>query len=721
MKSLPPEIESHSGGVQSKVTYKVEQSSKIMNMLSNQTYSDKVKAAIRELATNGWDAHVKAGTTDQVPYVHLPTFEESTFSIRDYGTGLSKEDLQEMYTTYGASDKTESNLFNGCMGIGSKAPFAYSDSFTTTSFYEGNKYVCVNAKDADGLPTLQLFYEGPTDEPNGLLISFPVKKSDISVFKDRAESLFQWFPQPFQSNKTLRRRSRTYCLEGKGWKIRRDTNESCAIMGYVEYPIEMKHFSKAKEDRPNDWYQYYRRGASETPYVNLLNLGLELHFDIGEVDMNISREHLEYTDRVVKTIENRLQAVIDDIKIKVEEKFKNCKNLWEARILMSDLIHGELSSIQSLLSTSKIEFQGRKVETQVEFGKSVKDIFSVSDVSISHYSNGSRMSRTDNMSSIWANKRHEYIFIVADMERGNYAAVKRYLEDKGLRKAYLIKPQLNVSADTAVKHFINCLGLATDHSFIKCSDIPKPPPKKRGKIQKVFKFDTLIKHKIYGTRDQAKYWKPVDIDFKDGGLYVKTRSWNIVYNGERPSYQVQAVIKSLETLGIKVPEIYAVRVASSGKYDKSKDWTCFFEWAKKQLDNNLKQSSVFEHVEDMDALQNFSSRGTLRNLVSNSKVAIANLDNPIKKALDKAAELDKIEKKYKETYREISEACGLLSVKVPKPQSKKSSLRTFIEEIEKKYQILELVDEWDVRGHNNKATIVTNMINLIDSCNEGEN
>ena len=135
MKIQETGIDVHSRGVQGRSQYTIAQSAKMMEMLSNMLYKDKVKAPIRELSTNAWDAHIMAGTTSLVPEMHLPNHQDSEFRLRDFGTGLSPDDLENMYTTYGESNKSHSNDFNGCMGIGSKSPFAYVRSFTTTSYY----------------------------------------------------------------------------------------------------------------------------------------------------------------------------------------------------------------------------------------------------------------------------------------------------------------------------------------------------------------------------------------------------------------------------------------------------------------------------------------------------------------------------------------------------------------------------------------------------------
>ena len=120
--------------------FKLKADPKAFNILSDKIYTNKVKAVIREISTNAYDAHVAAGN-DEPFDVHLPTDLEPWFSVRDYGTGLSHEDCMEIYTTYFHSTKTDSNDYVGALGLGSKSPYSIADSFTVTSWFNGEKRV----------------------------------------------------------------------------------------------------------------------------------------------------------------------------------------------------------------------------------------------------------------------------------------------------------------------------------------------------------------------------------------------------------------------------------------------------------------------------------------------------------------------------------------------------------------------------------------------------
>src|SRR5210317_1243345 len=108
MKLADRTVEIHSRGMDSANQFSIAQTSKMFKILSDSLYSDKIMAVIRELATNAYDSHISAGNKN--PFlVKLPTATDPNFTVRDYGTGLNQEDMDNLYTTYGASNKNDSN------------------------------------------------------------------------------------------------------------------------------------------------------------------------------------------------------------------------------------------------------------------------------------------------------------------------------------------------------------------------------------------------------------------------------------------------------------------------------------------------------------------------------------------------------------------------------------------------------------------------------------
>ena len=104
-------------------SFGIKQSPKAFQILSSGLYSNKPMAIVRELSANAADAHVLNGN-QAVPFeIKLPNRLDSQFYLKDFGPGLSHDQVMRLYTTYFDSTKSESNDFIGGLGLGSKSPF----------------------------------------------------------------------------------------------------------------------------------------------------------------------------------------------------------------------------------------------------------------------------------------------------------------------------------------------------------------------------------------------------------------------------------------------------------------------------------------------------------------------------------------------------------------------------------------------------------------------
>ena len=173
--------------------FSIQASAKAFFILSDGLYSNKIKAVIRELSTNAYDAHVENGNVDTAFDIQLPNRLEPIFSIRDYGTGMSHDECMHLYTSYFNSTKTQRNDSVGCLGLGSKSPFAYTDQFMVESFQHGMKRTYTAYKNEDGNPVFALLHEQQTDEPNGVRVNINVDEDDCWKFVDEAEHIYTWF------------------------------------------------------------------------------------------------------------------------------------------------------------------------------------------------------------------------------------------------------------------------------------------------------------------------------------------------------------------------------------------------------------------------------------------------------------------------------------------------------------------------------------------------
>jgi len=165
----------------------------LMQMLSKNLYSDSIGSTIRECASNALDSHRRAGVDKPI----IVSFNRNNvnnyeFSVEDFGIGLDADDVKNIISKYGKSTKRNSNTELGMMGLGFKAPLAYSSSFYFTCRKDGmeRKYMMYEGEDTN---TIDLLYEAETTEANGVKVIIPVNYSDRYEFITKIKEQLAYF------------------------------------------------------------------------------------------------------------------------------------------------------------------------------------------------------------------------------------------------------------------------------------------------------------------------------------------------------------------------------------------------------------------------------------------------------------------------------------------------------------------------------------------------
>lgn len=309
--------------------FKIQASAKAFEILSSNIYTNKVRAVVREYNCNAYDAHVAAGN-GQPWDVHLPTRLEPHFSVRDYGTGLSDEQVREIFTTYFHSTKTGSNDFVGALGLGSKSAFSLVDSFSVVSYYNGSKnsYSCY--RDEYGEPQVALLCSSPGPWQNGIEVSMTVNGREDD-FEDEAVNVFKYFDVlPNINNQDVvkqvvsaKENYKFVCDEGS---FNTGYGSLYARMGNVAYKI------------PRD----YRSDLSG--FIN---------FNIGDLSFNAGREELSMDDSTKKLLKSRIQQVTDNLAQVVYDRL-NAEQCKFAKAKQKAEVYS--GSMRNVLRNSKLGF-----------------------------------------------------------------------------------------------------------------------------------------------------------------------------------------------------------------------------------------------------------------------------------------------------------------------------------------------------------------------------
>lgn len=302
-------------------SFTIKASAKAFKILSDSLYSDKIRAIIRELCCNAADSHIEAGNNDKF-VVHLPNSRNSEFYVQDFGVGLSEKDILELYCRYFDSNKTNSNDYTGALGLGSKSPFSYTDSFIVISIFNHKETTYLAYIDEHGVPAISKTSEIDTVEHNGMKICFDVKPDDFNEFQYKAISVLS----AFEKRPTVKGWEFDYCddklpFNDRGY-FRDNTNAGIyslhenvsAWMGNVIYPIDLR-----KLDLSENIVKLFK-SYSYDKFI--------IRFNIGDLDITPSREHLSYTQTTIKKLETEIKRVFNDIIKTTVDSINNEKNYY---------------------------------------------------------------------------------------------------------------------------------------------------------------------------------------------------------------------------------------------------------------------------------------------------------------------------------------------------------------------------------------------------------
>jgi hypothetical protein len=137
--------------------------------------------------SNAFDAMQDAGKADQPIKIQIPNaLNDYYFSVRDFGNSMCEETIKNVYMRVNTSTKSKSNTAIGGFGIGSKTPWAYTDTYILTTYLNGleTKYALVK-----GRSSVQIVYQGETTQKNGTEVIFKVDDNDEKRFAEAIQRI----------------------------------------------------------------------------------------------------------------------------------------------------------------------------------------------------------------------------------------------------------------------------------------------------------------------------------------------------------------------------------------------------------------------------------------------------------------------------------------------------------------------------------------------------
>lgn len=287
----------------------VHSTAHIIGLLTD-LYSDQELAVIREYSTNAADSHSQSGQTRPIE-VSFPVDNQldAQFVVQDWGLGLSKDDITEVYSMYGASTKRDTNDATGMLGLGSKSGLTYAVSFTVDATKDGWRTIATVTRGETGVGEIQILLHQETDGPNGVKITIPVENG-FSFGQKATDFFFYW-----RDGNVLTNGEAPLTIDDdeewtqidpdvytKAYNGYRNSGVSKIVMGGVPYPLEK---------------EVYPRTA------------VVAFVPIGAVDFVPAREALLFNDLTEEVVDDICDFVTVQVFRKFEEEADACLTDWE--------------------------------------------------------------------------------------------------------------------------------------------------------------------------------------------------------------------------------------------------------------------------------------------------------------------------------------------------------------------------------------------------------
>lgn len=446
----------------------------IMTLLTN-LYKDPELAVIREYYTNAVDAHVEAGV-DTAVKVSLPTWDNPTYVVQDFGVGMSKDDIVNIYAQYGASTKRNTNDQVGAFGLGCKSALTITQQFTLISIKDGYKTTALIAKSESGINTVNIVSNVPTKDGNGTTIKIPVS-SYIHGFTSKAHKFFAFSKpgsvlvdgvQPEYALDSAQKIENPDDPDMVVYLKARADGESYVIMGSVPYALSINEIELSL----NRLGVYTSRGFVRMPKY--------FPVPIGSVDLTPSREGLRFTDKTNDLIDTYMSFIVNDLKaiaIKEIDATETLEDFFDAHKRWNDIV------------SIKCEHNGKTVPRELKLDATARTITRTSWGSSSH-------SESDWIRLDKGDKRIVVNGYSADNYRKLNGYLTPYMTAEGLTHAtFLITDSKDI-------HTNEWVAMSSNFTYIDGSDIIE-----KGREQR--KLERQTASKTNGTAKRSKITYPV--------------------------------------------------------------------------------------------------------------------------------------------------------------------------------------------------------------------
>lgn len=309
-----------SSGLTKVCDFAIETNGVMIKALTSRLYSNPIGSIVRELASNALDACPTSPME-----ISMPSALDPQFRIRDYGPGLSPQQMVEVFTRFGASTKRTTNTQIGGFGLGAKSPFAVVNSYAITSYHGGTRTSYLASITANGMPTLHQTGSAPTAE-TGLEITVPA--SDPSKWREALDQIHFFEPSPLVDGDPLFQPEVVY--RGTNFFVLR-SGKPRIMVGPVSYPLDQMRINH----------------HSVPPFV--------LQFAIGELEVTASREEVVYSPATIALLDKRIKEATAEYRANLSTILAKCTTVPEIwRVLEGSVLNHSIKLHDHDISNSNV-------------------------------------------------------------------------------------------------------------------------------------------------------------------------------------------------------------------------------------------------------------------------------------------------------------------------------------------------------------------------------
>ena len=284
------------------------ESAHFLKQMLSKFYSDGIGSLIRETASNALDSHREAGINEPI-IVSFKQNKDSNyeFSVEDVGIGIDTNTVINILRKYGKSTKRNSITQLGAYGLGWKSPLAYTSAFYFIGRKDGIERKWMMYEGDEDIK-IDLLYESPTKERNGVKVIVPVKYGDRWDFEKKIKEQLAYFESVyFDCGDSVENNFIITRTEDFQWSELNNDRNLHICLDNVYYPID---FAKLG--------------------ISTINFPIALRFKLTDGLFPVpNREQLKYSPEAKKLIMDKIAKIADFFVNKYNTNIKDSDNIFD--------------------------------------------------------------------------------------------------------------------------------------------------------------------------------------------------------------------------------------------------------------------------------------------------------------------------------------------------------------------------------------------------------